>query len=232
MRRLLGVRRRLPDTTLRSALCTVEPDRLRQPPHALVKKAQRRKALESAELPFGVVSLDGKAFSIPGCDDWVAQRQTQGESGVLVGIVRTVKATLTSCDARPIIDITPIPAPTNEMGIFEHALESLCAAYKGSELFQLVTYDAGACSAHNARAATLSAGPWSSAGSFDGTGESRRPTKFSTQLSPKTLTLGSKAIHAQPSSSRCCAASPTPCSRSFVASPNAPTSDELRLGKS
>jgi DDE_Tnp_1-associated/Transposase DDE domain len=150
MRRLLGVRRRLPDTTLRSALCTVEPDRLRKPLHALVKKAQRRKALESGELPFGVVSLDGKAFSIPSCDDWVAQRQTQSEDGALVGVVRTVTATLTSCDARPIIDVTPIPAPTNEMGIFEHALTSLCAAYKGSELFQLVTYDAGACSARNA----------------------------------------------------------------------------------
>ena len=150
MRRLLGVRRRLPDTTLRSALCTVDPDQLRPPLHALVKKAQRRKALEPTELPFGVVSLDGKGFSIPSCDDWLAQRQTQGEDGALVGIVRTVTATLTSCEARPIIDVTPIPAPTNEMGIFEQALKSLCAAYKGSELFQLVTYDAGACSAHNA----------------------------------------------------------------------------------
>ncbi len=150
MRRLLGVRRRLPDTTLRSALCTVEPDLLRKPLHALIKKGQRRKALESAELPFGVVSLDGKGFSLPSCDDWVAQRQTQGQDGALVGVVRTVTATLTSCDARPIIDVTPIPAPTNEMGIFEQALTSLGAAYKGSELFQLVTYDAGACSAHNA----------------------------------------------------------------------------------
>ncbi|HKY36227.1 MAG TPA: transposase family protein [Polyangiaceae bacterium] len=35
MRRLLGVQRRLPDTTLRSALCTIEPDRLRKPLHAL-----------------------------------------------------------------------------------------------------------------------------------------------------------------------------------------------------
>ncbi|HKY36893.1 MAG TPA: hypothetical protein VJN18_13190, partial [Polyangiaceae bacterium] len=56
-------------------------------------------------------------------------------------------ATLTSAAARPIIDVTPIPAPTNEMGVFELALDSLCAAYQGSELFKLVTYDAGACSA-------------------------------------------------------------------------------------
>jgi len=36
------------------------------------------------------------------------------------------------------------------MGVFELALDSLCYAYRGLELFKLVTYDAGACSAHNA----------------------------------------------------------------------------------
>ena len=64
--------------------------------------------------------------------------------------MRTVTATLTSSAAKPIIDVTPIPAHTNEMGVFELALDSLCRAYRGIELFTLVTYDAGACSAHNA----------------------------------------------------------------------------------
>ncbi|MEO8902271.1 MAG: ISAs1 family transposase, partial [Polyangiaceae bacterium] len=127
-RRLLGVQRRLPDTTLRNALCTVEPSALRAPLHALVRKAQRRKAIEPSELPFGVVSLDGKGFSIPSCDDWytppgvpkrLAQRQTHSEGGALVGVVRTVTATLTSSAAKPIIDVMPIPASTNEMGVFE-----------------------------------------------------------------------------------------------------------------
>jgi DDE_Tnp_1-associated len=58
-RRLLGVQRRLPDTTLRNALCTIEPDQVKKPLHCLVRKAHRRKALEPNELPFGVVSLDG-----------------------------------------------------------------------------------------------------------------------------------------------------------------------------
>ena len=149
-RRLLGVQRRLPDTTLRNALCTIAPDKLRQPLHALVRKAQRRKALEPDELPFGVVSLDGKGFSIPSTDDWYAQRQTQGEDAALTAIVRTVTATLTSSSAKPFIDVTSIPAPTNEMGVFGLALDALCCAYRGLDLFKLVTYDAGACSAHNA----------------------------------------------------------------------------------
>ena len=100
--------------------------------------------------PATTLSLDGKGFSIPSCDDWYAQRQTQGEVAALVGIVRTVTATLTSSAAKPIIDVMPIPASTNEMGVFEVALDSLCKAYSGLELFDLVTYDAGACSAHNA----------------------------------------------------------------------------------
>jgi len=150
IRKLLGLTRRVPDTTLRDALCTVLPDELRGRLHALVHAAQRRKALEPEELPFGVVSLDGKAFSIPACDDWYAQRQTQDEAGPLIGVVRSVTATLTSHPARPIIDVVPIPAHTNEMGVFPDALAALCATYPG--LFELVCYDAGACSARNAEA--------------------------------------------------------------------------------
>jgi hypothetical protein len=62
--------------------------------------------------------------------------------------VRTVTATLTSHPARPVIDLYPIPAPTNEMGAFERALGALYEAYSG--LFELICYDAGACSAKNA----------------------------------------------------------------------------------
>lgn len=147
VRRLLGINRRVPDTTLRDALCTIDPGELRKPLHGLVRAAQRRKALEPEELPFGVVSLDGKGFSIPASDDWYAQRQTGSEGGPLVGVVRSVTATLTSHSARPIIDVFPIPAHTNEMGAFEPAFTSLCDAYSG--LFELVCYDAGACSAKN-----------------------------------------------------------------------------------
>lgn len=149
IKRLFGIQRRVPDTTLRDALCTVEPDELRSCLHTLVHQAQRRKALEPSVLPFGVVSLDGKAFSIPAADDWYAQRQTSSEDGPLVGVVRSVTATLTSHPARPVIDVFPIPAHTNEMGVFESVLRALEQAYSG--LFQLVCYDAGACSAHNVK---------------------------------------------------------------------------------
>jgi hypothetical protein len=151
-RRWLGIRRRVPDTTLRDALCTLDPRHLAPRLHAVVLAAERRKAIGSDWLPFGVVSLDGKSFCLPSCDDRYAQRQTQGEDGHLVGAVRSITATLTSSRARPIIDVTPVPASTNEMGWFRFALGHLCEAYGHRDLFRLVTYDAGACSLDNANA--------------------------------------------------------------------------------
>lgn len=152
MRSCLRVRRRVPDTTLRSALLTVVPTALRPSLHAVVRAAHRRKALEPHALPFGVVSLDGKGTALPSCDDAFAQRQSQSqlERHHLVGMLRTVTATLTSSEARPCIDVMPIHASTNEMGTFETALRAVFGAYQSLDLFRLVTYDAGACSEHNA----------------------------------------------------------------------------------
>ena len=50
LRTKLGIPRRVPDTTLRDALSSLEPD----------------------GLPFGVVSLDGKATRVPAADDFFA----------------------------------------------------------------------------------------------------------------------------------------------------------------
>ncbi len=150
MRRWLGLPKRVPDTTLRDMLGMLPPEALRPTMHRLVRKAQRRKALEPSGFPFGVVALDGKATVIAGCDDFYAQRQTQNEAGPLLGALRTVTAALTTSPARPVIDVLPIEASTNEMGTFEKALDGLLDAYGSLDLFRLVTYDAGACSLDNA----------------------------------------------------------------------------------
>jgi len=150
----------------------------------------------------------------------------------LVGIVRSITATLTSSPARPIIDVTPVLAFTNEMGTFETALDSLCDAYRG--LFQLVTYDAGACSADNAavvRARDLhylfgltAAQPtlFEEAKRWLG---SRRAAdadvRSSTPPLLKTTIPGSRATPVRRSWFRSCVASLTRCSRSFAASRSA-----------
>jgi len=151
IKRWIQIPRRVPDTTLRDALVTVKPEHVPPVLHQAVRAAHRRKALTADGLPFGVVSLDGKVITVPASDDWYAQRQTQQQDSVL-GAVRTVTAVLTSSGARPCIDVTPIPAPTNEMGMFETAFDHVVQAYAGLDLFRLVTYDAGACSAANAQA--------------------------------------------------------------------------------
>lgn len=149
-RRKLGIRRRVPDTTLRDALCMLRPHELRPHLHAVVRAALRRKAIRNDGVPIGMVSLDGKGTALPSADDFYAQRQTRGETGPLTGVVRTLTATLTSSPARPCIDVATVPASTNEMGAFEAALRGLVAAYDGTNLFRLVSYDAGACSLDNA----------------------------------------------------------------------------------
>ena len=77
----LGIARRVPDTTLRDALCTLEPRFLAPCLHSLILAAHRRKALRPERLPFGIVALDGKAVSLPSCDDGYAQRRRRGHHG-------------------------------------------------------------------------------------------------------------------------------------------------------
>jgi predicted transposase YbfD/YdcC len=148
--RALGIRRRLPDTTARNVLCELDPSEIRSRLHAGVRAAHRRKALVPDNLPFGIAALDGKCTALPSCDDEYAQRQSAPE-GRMVGVLRTTTAALVSSRAKVCLDASPIPAATNEMGHFSTALDELCAAYGSIGLFQLVTYDSGACSRGNAQ---------------------------------------------------------------------------------
>jgi len=143
----LRLGRRVPDTTLRDVLCGLSPAALLPCLYGVVGAASRRKALSPDEPPFGVLALDGKGTMLPSCDDWYAQRQSVVP---LRGLVRSVTATLASSRARPCIDMTSIPAHTNEMGAFARALNNVVTAYGRGDLFRMVSYDAGACSRDNA----------------------------------------------------------------------------------
>jgi hypothetical protein len=152
MRRLLRIGRSIPDTTMRDTLVKVEPEELRQCNHALVKAAQRRKALEPDGLPFGAAAMDGKGTASSSWDGVYAQRQPHSAGVGASGIVRTMTCTLISSRVKVCLDAIPIPACTNEMGYFRQALQSLVSTYGRGKLLRLVTYDAGACSEENADA--------------------------------------------------------------------------------
>jgi hypothetical protein len=150
IRRLLGVPRRLADTTLRDALCKPTlVTGLRSALHRAVRAAWRRKALAPVDLPIGVLALDGKVTALPCINGEFAQTQ-HPEQGLPYGLVRTVTCALVSAAGRPCIDAIPIPSATNEMGHFQAAFASVVRTY--GKLFQMVTYDAGALSEANGKA--------------------------------------------------------------------------------
>jgi hypothetical protein len=148
-----GIRRRIPDTTLRNALGTIELQTLRPILHSTMRSAIRSKSISvDFELPFGIVSMDGKYVTVPTVDDRYSQRSTHGDSETAIrGRIGTMTATLSSSLARPCIDVYPVPAATNEMGVFARALDAFLDAYGNLDLFRLVTYDAGICSKANAQ---------------------------------------------------------------------------------
>lgn len=149
VRRKLKLRGRLPDTTLRDVLCQLSLDELRGCLRRTVKAAHRRKALQPQGLPFGVLAMDGKVTAVPYWDREYVQKH-EPEVGAPYGLARTVTCTLVSAAGRPCLDAVPIPAATNEMGLFQAAFQTMAMTY--GELFQVVTYDAGALSEENGRA--------------------------------------------------------------------------------
>jgi predicted transposase YbfD/YdcC len=149
LRGVLGLRGRLADTTVRDTLVRVVPYELRQAICRMVRAAWRRGSLPLKGFPFHVVALDGKATAVPYWDHHYAQQHTNEKTLKAHGLVRTVTAALVSTAAKPIIEAVPIPAETNEMGVFPVVFEALLRAY--GSLFRLVTYDAGATSEDNCR---------------------------------------------------------------------------------
>jgi hypothetical protein len=86
MSRMLGLDRRLPDTTMRDTLVRIEPGQLRRCIYRQVKAAQRRKALRPERLPLGVVAIDGKSTAIEAWDNKYAQRHRDAYGKSAVGL--------------------------------------------------------------------------------------------------------------------------------------------------
>lgn len=145
--RKLGIRRRVPDSTLGDALALVAPQALLDELHRHVLSEHRRKALGPTRLPVRVVAIDGKAQSVhpePLTPFYCQQQNTEGEPERY--LYRVLNATLISSSAAVCIHQKPIPAWTNEMGYFEEFFDELRSAYARAELFEVVTSDAGVLS--------------------------------------------------------------------------------------
>lgn len=150
---MLGLHKRIPDTTLRDLLCKLSPESLRPLLHQMTREAQRRKALRPVGLPFGVVALDGKVSAVGRVvdKDDLGQRTTVKDGQSPRTLIRTLTACLVSAPARIVVDVTFIPGSCNEMSHFTTAFDALQRAYAGTDLFKVITYDAGATSKANAQ---------------------------------------------------------------------------------
>lgn len=148
IRRRLGIPRRLPDTTVRDVLCALSPETLIPILHRVLAIANRAKSLKQTTVPFHMVAMDGKWTALPSWKGPYAQKQ-EPEEGTPYGIMRTVTSVLACVAGRPCIDVSPIPACTNEMGHFQTAFDAMVRRY--GKLFTLVSYDQGANGEPNGR---------------------------------------------------------------------------------
>jgi hypothetical protein len=149
--RKLGINRRVPDSTLGALLAQMSPEPLRQHLHKQVLAEHRRKALEPTVVPIRAMSVDGKTVATLD-EEANADCQKQNPEGQPpYWLYRVVRATLISSAAALCIDQMPIPAKTNDCGVFKAFFEGLCKTYGRADLFDLVCADAGFTSEANAR---------------------------------------------------------------------------------
>lgn len=152
LRQELKLPHRGADTTLRELLCRNSFWKsLRPLLHRVIHKAQRRKALPIQQLPFHMIAMDGKATAFNHWDKNYVQKQDAERKlkRPPYGLLRTTTMTLVTAQGKPCVDVSPIPACTNETGHFPMAFGELIRTY--GDLFRLVSYDAGAGHEKNGR---------------------------------------------------------------------------------
>ena len=150
-RRVKGLRRRLPDSTLGDFVARLAPAPLRRHLHAQILAEHRRKALEPTVLPIRAIAVDGKnvATLTKRVNRDCQRQEPPGQDPYW--LYRVVNATLISAAAAVCIDQRPIPATTNDMGVFRAFYPELQRTYGRAGLFDLVSTDAGFTSEANAR---------------------------------------------------------------------------------
>jgi hypothetical protein len=159
VRKMVGIRKAIADTTLRTFLCKAHPVELCKLTYIVAYDAWKRGAIRLLDgFPFHAVSLDAK---YPSVSD-VGRSDNHEKSKFLQvhhdketkepthGLVRTVTATLVTAVGRPVIGVTPIPGDTNEKGSFKKAFGDLVRLF--GRRFKRVMYDAGATCRANADA--------------------------------------------------------------------------------
>lgn len=153
IRRLLGICKRVPDTTLRDFLVNVSVEELQELLYVVGYDAWRRKMLPKLQdFPFHALSMDGKypSFNDSSQYEYLQHRHDKTTGEYQYSVIRTITGTLVTAPGRPILGAVPVQSHTNEMGAFQKAFGDYVRIY--GRLFNVVMYDAGAASEDNAKA--------------------------------------------------------------------------------
>lgn len=148
-RRRLKLKGKVPDTTLRDLVVRLQPEEVGGLLRRVAQAAHRRKALVS-DFPLNVATLDGKATALEELNSPWAQTHRKKKGLAAYGLVRTITCTLVTASTRPILEVVPMGSGGNEMGFFRTAYAQLLKHHRAA--FDVVTYDAGANCASNAKA--------------------------------------------------------------------------------
>jgi predicted transposase YbfD/YdcC len=132
-----GIERRVPDSTLTDLIPELDPAPFRGALAEAVRRLHRMKVFES-DLPFGIVSIDGKTTAVKEAFNEYCQRQ---KGGYL--LYRVLNATLISSPVAPVVMQIPIERRTNEVGMLRQMVGELGKSYGHSAMFQAVFLDAG-----------------------------------------------------------------------------------------
>jgi len=149
-RRRNGRSDRLPDSTLAYVLPKLRWEPLRDQLVEQVHDMQRAKALDPVGLPFGLLVIDGKVLGCYDNDVGGLGQKSEREDGTPYWLVRVLRAVLVTAPTKPCVDQVPIPPETNDMGAFPSLWQGVMAAYGRSNLFEVVSEDAGFASLENA----------------------------------------------------------------------------------
>jgi predicted transposase YbfD/YdcC len=146
VRRRTRIPGRISDTKLRDTLIGLKAEEIRAALHRQVKAEHRRGNLKPTLLPFGVAALDGKGLGKLDRWDHPDIQRVAPDTGWPYGLARVHRIHLVSSAATVCIDERPIPGHTNEVGAVCQTTEELIETYRHTDLFEVITADAGNCS--------------------------------------------------------------------------------------
>lgn len=146
----LGIGRRIPDTTMRDTLVRLDAKEFRPMLHLQIKEELRSKRIRKDALPIGVVSIDNKTLGTGEVDFHPQAQVSHKTDGTAYGHLRAVRTVLISSSLQLCLDQDLIPKETNEKGFFSDYWKGLLSVYGHTDLFEVVSLDAGFSSRENA----------------------------------------------------------------------------------